>query len=402
MADALALELERLLGEDLVAAEERGRTTFDRLAAPWGDALVLCGAGGLGRKTLAGLRSQGVEPLAFADNNPRLWNTAVDGLTVLEPAEAARRFGQTAAFVVTIWRAGGTHRLEQSRRQFEGLGCSRVVSFAPLFWKYAGAFLPYYCLDLPHKVLADAAQVRRAFRLWADDRSRREFVDQVRWRLLLDFDGLTSPVIEEQYFPTSLFGLRPDEVFVDCGAFDGDTVKSVVGRQGDRFSRIVALEPDPINFEKMRGYCATLPEPARARIDLRQLAAGRRRETLRFETTGTAASKVGSGSLEVQAVPLDELLASERPTFLKMDIEGAEPDALAGARDVIVRHAPLLAVCVYHAQDHLWRLPLFIRSLRDDYRLFLRPHNEECWDLVCYAVPADRLNGTPERSPLLS
>ena len=68
-------------------------------------------------------------------------------------------------------------------------------------------------------------------------------------------------------------------------------------------------------------------------------------------------------------------------------------DALEGARQTIERHAPILAVCVYHRQDHLWRIPLLLRQWRDDYAFFLRPHNEEGWDLVCYAVPRARLIG---------
>jgi hypothetical protein len=92
-------------------------------------------------------------------------------------------------------------------------------------------------------------------------------------------------------------------------------------------------------------------------------------------------------------VPLDALIADARPTLLKLDIEGAEPDALLGARNTIVRHTPVLAVCVYHAQDHLWSIPLALQQLRDDYAFFLRPYNEEGWDLVCYAVPRMRLTG---------
>jgi len=52
--------------------------------------------------------------------------------------------------------------------------------------------------------------------------------------------------------------------------------------------------------------------------------------------------------------------------------------------------APIVAVCVYHRQDHLWRIPLMLRELSDEYEFFLRPHNEEGWDLVCYAVPRAR------------
>ncbi|MDQ6831002.1 MAG: FkbM family methyltransferase, partial [Gemmatimonadota bacterium] len=65
-------------------------------------------------------------------------------------------------------------------------------------------------------------------------------------------------------------------------------------------------------------------------------------------------------------------------------------DALAGAEQLIRREKPVLAVSAYHAQDHLWRVPLVMHAMNDGYRLFLRPHNEQGWDLVCYAVPEER------------
>jgi hypothetical protein len=74
-----------------------------------------------------------------------------------------------------------------------------------------------------------------------------------------------------------------------------------------------------------------------------------------------------------------------------MDIEGAELDALQGAQRLIRRYKPLVALSAYHLQDHLWQIPLFLQSLFDRYRFFLRPHRIEVWDLVCYAVPEDRL-----------
>ena len=93
----------------------------------------------------------------------------------------------------------------------------------------------------------------------------------------------------------------------------------------------------------------------------------------------------------MSAETLDSLVDGGRPTFIKLDIEGSEVDALNGARRTIQQQAPVLAVCVYHRQDHLWRIPLLLSHLRDDYAFFLRPHNEEGWDLLCYAVPLARL-----------
>jgi hypothetical protein len=61
------------------------------------------------------------------------------------------------------------------------------------------------------------------------------------------------------------------------------------------------------------------------------------------------------------------------------------------SRDRNVASYALLSICVYHKQDDLWRIPLFIHTLVEDYRLFLRPHDVDGWQLVYYAVPANQL-----------
>ena len=91
----------------------------------------------------------------------------------------------------------------------------------------------------------------------------------------------------------------------------------------------------------------------------------------------------------MECASLDETLACERPTYIKMDIEGAEMDALAGAAATLARHAPTLAICSYHVQDHLWRVPGRINELMPDARLLLRTHCVDGFDLVCYAIPRE-------------
>jgi hypothetical protein len=74
-----------------------------------------------------------------------------------------------------------------------------------------------------------------------------------------------------------------------------------------------------------------------------------------------------------------------------MDIEGSELQALEGAQNTIRKHVPALSICLYHRQEDLWTIPLFIASLSDKYRLFLRRHSDDCWEQICYAIPAERL-----------
>jgi FkbM family methyltransferase len=198
-------------------------------------------------------------------------------------------------------------------------------------------------------------------------------------------------VKHETYFPDDLLKLKSDEAFVDCGAFDGDTLRAFLKRQGESFASVDSFEPDPANFKKLEQGVSLLPASIRSKVRVHPCAVGARTETVRFNAQANEASFVGSGALEVRCVDLDHFLADRTPTYVKMDIEGYEPEALKGAAALLRRHAPVLAICVYHSQDHVWRLPLFMRSLSDEYRLFLRPHLLEVWDLVCYAVPRNRL-----------
>ncbi|BAY13505.1 FkbM family methyltransferase [Calothrix sp. NIES-2098] len=389
---ALNKELEILLSEEFDSVIKREKESFDRLAEPFEKSIVLFGSGQLGRKTLAGLRTLGIEPLAFADNNSNLWHQYIDNLIVLSPEEAADKFGDKAVFIVTIWRACSTHRLAHTREQLQRLNCQKVVSCAFLFWKYSQIFLPHYCLDLPHKVFLETENIKKAFYLLADERSQSEYLAQLRWRILLDFDNLPSPIPQEQYFRQDIFNLSPDDVFVDCGSYDGDTIKQFLKYQNSFTGKIIALEPDQKNFTKLEEYVYSLTSIIREKITLFPLAVGKQKERLRFAATGTASSVITElGTIEVDCVTLDELLSNCIPSIIKMDIEGAEIDAILGAKILIQKYSPILAISVYHCQNHLWQIPLLIQSLSNQYRFFLSPHGEECWDLVFYAVPMSRL-----------
>jgi len=390
--------LDELLAEGCSGAIRREEVTYERLAAPFGSRMVLFGAGGLGRRVLAGIRNYGVEPLAFCDTNAHLWGTTVDGLIVLAPDDAVRRFGESAAFIVTVWGALGKDRMRDRIAHLEALGCARALSFLPLVWRYPAGVLPHYGAALPHHVHRDGERVREALALWADDESRMEYLRQIRWRLLGDFDVLSKPVHHAIYFPSDLYRLRRDEVFVDCGAYDGDTVRLFAREARSEFGSIFAFEPDPVNFEKLSTTLGELPGARPDTVTALRAAVGARNERLRFAASGNAMSAIGeNGALEVDVTTLDEALAGSQPSFIKMDIEGSEPDALDGARHVIREHSPVLAISCYHRQDHLWRIPLQIARLNPNYRFYLRPHDLEMWDLICYAIP---LAGAESKGPV--
>lgn len=383
--------LELLLNEPIHSVYQREQSTFDTLAAPFEKSLVLFGAGGLGKKTLAGLRSIGIEPRAFADNNPNLWGKEISGVQVMSLEEAATKFGQNSVFIITIWKGEAVDTMAERYQQLKKLGCAKIVPFGFLYWKYSDIFVPHYAFDMPHKVFEQAQDVLNVFSLWEDEASRHEYLAQIKWRIFMDFDSLSAPVSHEIYFPNDLVSISPDELFIDCGAYDGDTIRSLLSTQKGYSGKIIAFEPDPANFKQLEQFVWELSEGIKERVNVYPFAIGARKSKVRFEASGTEASAVGSGNFEVDCVTLDEVLREYKPTYIKMDIEGSEIDALEGAQNTITQNLPVLAICSYHHQDHLWRIPKLIHSYADEYRFFLRPHLLEVWDLVCYAIPANRL-----------
>ena len=220
--------------------------------------------------------------------------------------------------------------------------------------------------------------------------SRTEYLHQIRWRLALEDEIPAGDHPSSTYFAPDLSIPEPDDHFVDCGAFDGDTVRAMLSHSEGRFRAITAIEPDPENGRRLRQFVAQLPIEQQKRISIRQVAAADQPRVARFTATSTAGSALGGdGTYEVQCAPLDDLLAGSRPTFIKMDVEGAEILALRGASRVLREDQPRLAICLYHDQAHLWEIPSLIRSLNPHYRLFLRRYSDDCWETVCYALPPE-------------
>ena len=355
--------VQQLLSEDVDVARDREQRTFVDLAGTRADSVVLFGAGGLGRRCLGALRRHGIEPLAFADNNRRLWGMDVDGLCVLPPAEAASRFGRKAVFVISIWGARGADCMSDRVEAVHALGCDLVLPFGPLLWRYPHDVLPHYAVDLPHNVLEQRSKVLAAFDLWADAQSRQEYLGQLRWRLLFDFEGLGPPSNESIYFPRDLIQIDPDEVFVDCGAFDGDTLRDFLQAAPGPLSTAVAFEPDPDNFARLQAMVRSLPAKVQERLEIARSGVAASDGTVRFAAGGGPSSHIGDGDVEIDVVALDSYLGGRRVTFIKMDIEGAELDALRGAAGHIRSQTPILAISCYHRQDHLWTVPLLIDTL---------------------------------------
>jgi len=343
------------------------------------DRLVIFGAGGMGRKIRQALAGIGCCPLAFCDNNSQIWDKEIEGVRVLSPAAAVAAFPK-AVFMVAIWHPSRTEGLRRRVEELQKLGCQEVTCFIPLFWKYPDLFLPNMFWEVPGRLSGQESRIAAAREL-LDDLGRAEFDRQLAFHRSGDFFALGEPEPGEQYFPSDIVKLSGQETFVDCGAYDGDTLRDFLLHSQGSFRKVLALEPDAENFKKLANSSND------DRVVTLQYAVGARRELLRISSSGPSSSISSSGSIEIQCVTLDELLADEEPTFIKMDIEGSEIDALKGAQKTLKRCRPRLAVCVYHHPDHLWSIPLLLNELVPESRLTIRSHMLDGFDTVCYCLP---------------
>lgn len=226
--------------------------------------------------------------------------------------------------------------------------------------------------------------VRESF---ADERSKEIYDNLLEYRKNEDFKLITKSLGDIQYFP-SFLTLREDEVFIDCGAYSGDTALEFLKHSVGKYHKIYAFEPDADLYE---AFCTLKEIKGIRNLELYPYGIWNENTTLAFEHIGNGSSKIEStGKQVIQAVSLDTLLydRTEYVSYVKMDIEGAEYNALLGMKKLIERDMPKLAVCVYHGQEDLWKIPALIRQLNPEYRLYLRHHSAISYqETVCYALP---------------
>jgi FkbM family methyltransferase len=336
--------------------------------------IVSFGAGNLGRRI-----ARVIHPVLVCDSNPSLWGRVVEGVPVESPKAAIERYPD-ATFVVSIWNPSRTEGTKELINHLRFLGARNVVPFTALLPEYGDLLLPHLLWERPDYYPQYEEEIGHARALF-DAAGQQEFERQMQLRMGDFSNQVVDPGVT--YFPEDFFQLSQNEVFVDCGAYDGDTIAAFRRVTGDRFDRIIAFEPDPKNFAALKSAAS-----GDQRIVLQPYATSARRETLRFVAGDGVGSRVSStGTCEIESITLDEALDGLAPTYIKFDIEGSEPDALEGGRKTIARHRPKMAVCLYHAPDHLWSIPLRLNELLPNSRFTLRTYYADGFDCVCYCVP---------------
>lgn len=211
--------------------------------------------------------------------------------------------------------------------------------------------------------------ILRAESLLADEQSRKVY------RAVINFKWSGRPellrAVETPRFEIyRLLGISGQEDYCDLGGYDGDTVLEFLKETGGRYSSVTVLEPDEKNFRKLERNLSFLPPE---KLRLLCAASWDKDGMLSFHSCAGRNSFLGrDGRTQVPAYSLDSLFRTERVSFVKMDVEGAERETLCGGAETLRRQAPKLLVSAYHRTEDIFSLPLLLNRMQPKYRLYLR------------------------------
>lgn len=227
----------------------------------------------------------------------------------------------------------------------------------------------------------------------ADDKSRETLVAFLNQRISAKRGNYGSVYEPVHYFPKDIVALQDGETFVDCGAYDGDSIdafmREVAKQDVAQPESVIGFEPDKGNFTRLLKNTEHLPFSTCVNKGVWD-----HDSVLYFQSGLALSSRLTEEEVSGESIVLtsiDNLLQGKAATFIKMDVEGAEYNALKGAENTIRNHRPLLAISVYHKPEDLLTIPQLLQSFCPDYHFFLRGHHPElAFELVLYAVPEER------------
>ena len=219
-----------------------------------------------------------------------------------------------------------------------------------------------------------------------DDFSKKSLEAFINAKINMDSRYLWKYVCKPQYF-TSFITHNSNEVFMDCGAFTGDTIENFIEWNKGDYSKIVAFEPDKESMKKLKLNTSKIHD-----ILYISCACSDENSNMRFsqEDDLWGLRPDPNGKIVINTATIDSQLISD-VSFLVMDIEGSEKQAIRGAKETIKRFQPILAISVYHKKEDVYSIFEMISELSNVYRFFFRIHKYVNVDAVLYAVPQDRI-----------
>lgn len=330
---------------------------------------VIFGAGNCGHRVYDLLSESGAGVQAFCDNRMAGHTDEASGLKIVSPEEL-RDMGSDFPILLCVDNEEVCRGIDRQLQQL-GIDSARVRRMHRYFyWKTEKYFA------------VNREGFRKAYGLLEDELSKKVYLKKLEKVFLLRSMAEVLSPAEEEYFDGKV-ELTEREVFIDCGGYDGDSAVSFIRHCGERYREIVIFEPEACKKEEIARNMGEYP------YTLYQYGVWSGHKELSFNASGTAASQIseqGRGGNVIETVSLDETVYDREPTYIKMDIEGAEQEALKGSRKIIRTYKPKLAVSLYHKPEDMFEIPMMVKELNPGYRLYVRQYTDAWYDTVLYAL----------------
>lgn len=232
-------------------------------------------------------------------------------------------------------------------------------------------------------------RINALYKQLADEKSKNTLQAFIMGRISGDQDYFINNMVPDQYYPKDIMHFSAHEVMVECGANNGNTMLDFVNCVDNQYKHIFLFEPDKDCIKMIRDK---ISENSLNDITLIEKGAWDEKTILTFAGDDSYGSGhiTDAGEETIETDTIDSQVHIP-PTFIKMDIEGAELNACKGGENYIRKYSPKLAICVYHNKEDFLDIPEYIQSVNSKYRLFLRHHNWGATETVLYAIPDEDL-----------
>ena len=217
-------------------------------------------------------------------------------------------------------------------------------------------------------------ELQQVYTQLADDTSRKVFADTVNYKLSGKISYLFDCATQRTDDLKNIFTWSNTETYLDLGAYNGDTIQEFGVLTDYKWQKILAVEPDRRNCRKLRALAESLQDRGLA-IEVFESGIWNEIGALSFSDSGGRQSTfLGVQKKTVPVTTIDALVGNSTVNYIKMDVEGAEVQAITGGKHAISREKPKMFIAAYHYDVDLFRLPLLLWQLVPDYKIYLRKH----------------------------
>lgn len=279
---------------------------------------------------------------------------------------------------IILWTSMGSPL--EVKNTLDAMGFKNISYLA--LCKYSNFDLPSspFMADFKDDFKKNYKKYNEIYNLLEDKKSKEVFSKVLNFKISKDYDfmqGFTNNH-KEQYFDKELIPNIKNICFLDGGAYVGDTLPQIIKNFPD-YKKIYAIEPNNLHIN----------------IAKRDFASQR---DIEFINCGLGDKKILSDAKEknqnncehnFQASSVDAIdnLIKDKVDFIKLDIEGAEQEAIKGAKNTIQKYKPILAVCIYHKAEDWYKIPQIVLSINKEYKVYIRHYMEGVYETVMYFIP---------------